>query len=88
MNSKRTVLITGCSDGGMGAALAKEFHQAGLHVIATARDVSKMTGLTSLGIETLPLDIQSESSIQACFAKVSDLDILINNAGAMYVEII
>ena len=84
MRSKRTVLITGCSDGGMGAALAKEFHQAGLHVIATARDVSRMAGLTSIGIETLPLDIQTESSIQACVTKISDLDILINNAGAMY----
>ena len=84
MNLKRTVLITGCSDGGMGAALAKEFHQAGLHVIATARDASKMSSLTSVGIETLPLDIQSESSIQTCVAKISNLDILINNAGALY----
>ena len=68
----------------MGAALAKEFHKAGLHVYATARDASKMPSLTSLGIETLVLDIQSESSIQACASKISSLDILINNAGASY----
>ncbi|KAK1039546.1 NADPH-dependent 1-acyl dihydroxyacetone phosphate reductase, partial [Friedmanniomyces endolithicus] len=41
-----------------------------------------MESLTSLGIETLPLDIQSESSINDCAKKISRLDILINNAGA------
>ena len=82
--SKRTVLITGCSDGGLGAALAIAFHKAGLHVYATARNPSKMTQLTSLGIETLTLDVQSDSSIAACVSKLSDLDILVNNAGAGY----
>ncbi|KAN0114423.1 NAD(P)-binding protein [Hyaloscypha variabilis] len=82
--SKRSVLITGCSDGGMGAALAVAFHEAGLHVYATARDRSKMANLVPLGIETLTLDIQSESSIAACVSKLSlaKLDILVNNAGA------
>lgn len=83
-SSKRTVLITGCSEGGMGAALAIAFHEAGLHVYATARDLSKMTQLASLGIETIVLDIQSGSSIAACVDKLSSrkLDILVNNAGA------
>lgn len=83
-NSKRTVLITGCSDGGLGAALAVVFHEAGLHVYATARNLSKMTHLASLGIQTLTLDVQSDSSIAACVAKLSTLDILVNNAGASY----
>lgn len=82
--SKRTVLITGCSDGGMGAALAIAFHQAGLHVYATARNHSAMTQVSSAGIETLTLDIQSESSIADCVSKVNSLDILVNNAGASY----
>lgn len=81
---KRTVLITGCSEGGVGAELAKEFHKAGLQVYATARDPSKMGTLTLLGIEALPLDIQSNSSIDECAKKISHLDILINNAGASY----
>jgi 1-acylglycerone phosphate reductase len=83
-SSKRTVLITGCSEGGMGAALAIAFHEAGLHVYATARDLSKMTQLASLGIETFVLDIQSDSSIANCISKLSsrNLDILVNNAGA------
>ncbi|RFU34822.1 hypothetical protein B7463_g1548, partial [Scytalidium lignicola] len=83
-SSKRTVLITGCSEGGMGAALAIAFHEAGLHVYATARNLSKMTQLASLGIETFVLDIQSDSSIAACVSRLSsrNLDILVNNAGA------
>ena len=83
-NSERSVLITGCSDGGLGAALAVAFHEVGLHVYATARNPSKMTKLASLGIETLTLDVLSDSSIAACVSKLSSLDILVNNAGAQY----
>lgn len=82
-HTKRTVLITGCSEGGLGEALAIAFHSAGLHVYATARLASKLTHLKSLGIETLLLDVLSEASIAACVAKVPSLDILVNNAGAM-----
>ncbi|CZT15777.1 related to estradiol 17 beta-dehydrogenase [Ramularia collo-cygni] len=83
--SKRTILITGCSDGGMGAALAAEFHRSGLHVIATARKISSMSSLASLdGIEILPLDITSKDSIQNILSKVDKLDILLNNAGAAF----
>ena len=83
-SAKRTVLITGCSDGGLGSALAIAFHKAGLHVRATARNPSKVTELTALGIETFTLDVQSESSIAACVGQLSSLDILVNNAGATY----
>lgn len=82
--TKRTVLISGCSDGGLGAALAVAFHEAGLHVYATARNPDKMKGLASRGIETLALDVQSESSIKACVSRLSSLDILVNNAGATF----
>ncbi|KAI1081902.1 NAD(P)-binding protein [Whalleya microplaca] len=82
--SKRTVLITGCSDGGMGAALAIAFHKAGLHVIATTRNPEKMAGLASLGIETRMLDVLSESSIADCVKKLSSIDILVNNAGSQF----
>lgn len=84
-SSKRTVLITGCSDGGLGAALAVAFHNTGLHVYATARDTSKMKSLESLGIDTIQLDVQSESSITACVSQLSKLDMLVNNAGSNYV---
>lgn len=80
-NSPRTVLITGCSDGGLGAALALSFHRAGLHVYATARDTSKMTNIKKAGIETLVLDVLSQTSIDTCVSKLPHLDILVNNAG-------
>ncbi|KAK9350191.1 NAD(P)-binding protein [Lipomyces doorenjongii] len=83
-SSRRTVLITGCSDGGMGAALAVAFHDAGLQVYATARDPAKMSHLASLGIKTLTLDVLSDSSIAECVGKLISLDILVNNAGATY----
>lgn len=80
-NSPRSVLITGCSDGGLGAALALAFHQAGLRVYATARDTSKMANLKKAGIETLSLDVLSQTSIDTCVSKLPQLDILVNNAG-------
>jgi len=66
--------ITGCSDGGLGAALAVAFHEAGLHVYATARNPSKMSQLKHLGIETLTLDVLSDSSIAECVAQIPHLD--------------
>ena len=81
---KRTVFITGCSEEGLGAALAVAFHETGLRVYATARNPAKMAQLTARGIETLTFDVQSDSSIAACVGKISSLDILVNNAGATF----
>jgi 1-acylglycerone phosphate reductase len=88
-SSNKTVLITGCSKGGLGDALAQAFHQRGLRVIATARNPAKIAHFKALGIETLPLDVLSAESIEACVASVADmtggsLDILVNNSGAGY----
>jgi 1-acylglycerone phosphate reductase len=87
----KTVLITGCSEGGIGDALAREFRARGLTVFATARSVSKMSTLAPLGIHTLELDVTSEPSIAAAVAAVrtatdGHLDILINNAGVNHVQ--
>ncbi|KAI1090669.1 putative short-chain dehydrogenase/reductase [Rostrohypoxylon terebratum] len=86
----KTVLITGCSDGGIGAALAAEFQAQGCQVFATARNVNKMESLSKLGVHTLELDVNSDASIAAAVAIVKKetggrLDILINNAGINYV---
>ncbi|KAK9326853.1 hypothetical protein V1520DRAFT_350334 [Lipomyces starkeyi] len=83
-STKKTVLITGCSDGSLGAALATAFHTAGLHVYATTRNPAKMAQLAALGIETLALDVLDQSSIDAAASKVPSLDILVNNAGSLY----
>jgi NAD(P)-dependent dehydrogenase (short-subunit alcohol dehydrogenase family) len=39
-----------------------------------------MGRLASLGVETLELDVLSESSLSACVDKLESLDILVNNA--------
>jgi 1-acylglycerone phosphate reductase len=88
--AKKTVLITGCSDDGLGSVLALELHAAGHHrVFATARNPSKLENVKTAGIETLLLDVLSETSIQKCALELRELtggslDILINNAGATY----
>ncbi|KAF2420201.1 NAD(P)-binding protein [Tothia fuscella] len=88
--AKPTVLITGCSDDGLGSALALELHAAGHHrVFATARNASKFEKIKTAGIETLLLDVLSEESIEKCVVEVRDLtggslDMLVNNAGATY----
>ncbi|KAF2171157.1 hypothetical protein M409DRAFT_51366 [Zasmidium cellare ATCC 36951] len=87
--TKRTVLITGCSSGGIGAALAIEYHQRGYHVFATTRNTKKIpTSLTSLpSVTALALDVTSPQSIEAAVKEVSEitggrLDVLVNNSGA------
>lgn len=90
MSQKKSILITGCSDGGLGAALALAFHEAGWRVFATARNTSKLKGIAASGIEFLELDVTSPASVAECVSKVAtltggSLDALLNNAGAGYV---
>ncbi|KAL1647096.1 hypothetical protein SLS58_002867 [Diplodia intermedia] len=89
---KQTVLITGCSAGGIGHALALAFHARGLHVFATARNPSKMSStlLDLPYITPLALDVCSAASVAAAVEAVRErtggtLDYLVNNAGALYV---
>jgi NADP-dependent 3-hydroxy acid dehydrogenase YdfG len=81
-----TALITGCSKGGIGDALAQEFYHKGVRVFATARDLSKIQHLKSIGLEILPLDVTSEESIQDAVKYIQKetggkLNYLVNNAG-------
>jgi 1-acylglycerone phosphate reductase len=84
---KRTVLITGCTKGGIGYSLAKEFAALGWHVYATTRRISSMEGLSSIpNITLLELDITSRESILSVHSKITSetggkLDILYHNAG-------
>lgn len=73
---KKSVLITGCSDGSLGAGLAMAFHKAGLKVYATARNPAKMRSLEALGIETLQLDVLDDASITKAASQIKQLDIL------------
>ena len=85
-SQKQVVLITGCTDGGCGAALALAFHRRGpWQVIATARKVANMSSLPS-EIHKVALDITDQASIEECVKTVRELtggrmNVLINNAG-------
>ncbi|KAH6603857.1 ibr finger domain [Trichoderma cornu-damae] len=89
MAARRTVLISGCSDGSLGSHLARAFHRNGWRVFASARNLAKLKQVEAAGIETVQLDTTSDESIAACVARVSELtggslDVLVNNAGAGY----
>jgi 1-acylglycerone phosphate reductase len=86
--TRKTCLVTGCSGGGVGAALADAFKDKGYHVFATARSPSKMPQSLheASNVTVLALDVSSSESIAAAAEAVRNqtggkLDVLINNAG-------
>lgn len=89
MAGKRTILVTGCSDGSLGSALALALHQVGWRVFASARNLSKLSAVTAAGIECVQMDVGSDESVSAAVEQVKQLtggslDGLINNAGGGY----
>lgn len=87
MASRETVLITGCSNGGIGSALVVALQQRGLHVFATARDPSRMSSLQGLpNVTMLTLDIVKPADIKCAVEMVAKqtggtLNYLVSNAG-------
>ncbi|KAH6686887.1 short chain dehydrogenase [Plectosphaerella plurivora] len=84
--ARKYVLVTGCTPGGIGHALCKEFHAQGFHVIATARRPEVMADLREAGMTVIPLDVTDSKSIASCKEEVRQvtggrLDVLVNNAG-------
>lgn len=83
----KSVLITGCTDEGIGSAMAITFAQRGLLVFAAARKLSKMTKLANLpNIRLLELDVTDTAQIRSAVDLVrketgGTLDYLVNNAG-------
>ncbi|KAI0334359.1 NAD-P-binding protein [Cubamyces sp. BRFM 1775] len=80
------VLITGCSDGGIGSALCKEFAAKGCKVYATARRVEAMSTLESHpNVERMRLDVTDQASVQSAVDSIVEkdgrIDVLVNNAG-------
>ncbi|KAI9489335.1 hypothetical protein BDB00DRAFT_843952 [Zychaea mexicana] len=86
--TQSVVLITGCTEGGIGYGLCEEFVKQRCRVYATARRVESMGALQ--GCELLALDVTNAASIESTVQKVIDeaghIDILINNAGAPGVD--
>ncbi|KAJ7659299.1 NAD-P-binding protein [Mycena polygramma] len=86
MSSAQIVLITGCSEGGIGFAMCHEFVGRGCKVYATARNVTKMKGLEAVpNIELMALDVTDDANVVAVVQSIINnegrIDILINNAG-------
>lgn len=85
-SEQNSVLITGCSAGGIGDALAQSFHRRGLRVFATARNLSKIQHLKEMGMDVVELDVTDAGSLKSAVEHVKTstrgtLDILVNNAG-------
>ncbi len=86
----RVALVTGAFSG-IGLASAHALREAGFHVYATGRDITKappdlrrvIPGKPAITI--LQLDVQDAGSVRAAFASVAAasgrLDVLVNNAG-------
>jgi 1-acylglycerone phosphate reductase len=73
MTSQESVLITGCSDGGLGAALTTSFHARGYRVFATSRSLDTMTKVSGLsGVRVLKLDVTSVADLEAAKTAVSE----------------
>ncbi|KAJ2834501.1 hypothetical protein GGI24_000358 [Coemansia furcata] len=88
-NTKRIVLISGCSTGGIGHHLALEFAAHGCRVFAGVRTLSKaQTLVDNPRIEAVELDVTDDASVDAAVAHVlaatgGRIDLLVNNAGIM-----
>jgi NAD(P)-dependent dehydrogenase (short-subunit alcohol dehydrogenase family) len=84
---KRIAVVTG-GNRGIGLEICRQLAHAGMHVILTARDEAKgKTAAKKLGVESHPLDVDSDESVKAFARWITDThgrcDVLVNNAGVM-----
>jgi NAD(P)-dependent dehydrogenase (short-subunit alcohol dehydrogenase family) len=92
-NKNKSVLITGATDG-LGKALALLLANRGYRVFAAGRSTEKLAELDqiarqqNLSLESIPLDVCSDASVQSAIAvvlaKAGTIDVLVNNAGVNY----
>lgn len=78
----KTAIVTGASKG-VGHATVKLLSENGYRVIATSRNLSKISELISKNVTVEYLDITNPIEIKNFFEKYKDinLDLLVNNAG-------
>lgn len=80
-------LITGASSG-IGRDIARVLSQKGYDLVLVARDEQKLNELSSelkqknkINIQIISMDLSIEENCKELYKKVSEIDILINNAG-------
>ncbi|KAJ7347093.1 NAD-binding protein [Mycena albidolilacea] len=87
--SKPVAFITGCSNGGIGAALVTRFVAKGYVVYATARSVEAMSDLTHENVRKLAVDVTDDESvavgIKQVYSETEGIDVLVSNAGYSHI---
>lgn len=95
MSSVKTALITGASRG-IGKAIAREFAAAGYNLILTCSSTIDMLKEYSSCLEaqypvkctSIQADMGNYSHVKDVFSQITDLDVLVNNAGISYIGLL
>ncbi|KAG0705104.1 hypothetical protein DFH29DRAFT_316936 [Suillus ampliporus] len=84
--SRKVVLVTGCSQGGIGFHLCERFAEQGCTVYATSRRLETMEGFKH-PVERRVMDVTSDDDVrlvvQSILEEQGKIDIVVNNAGAI-----
>jgi NAD(P)-dependent dehydrogenase (short-subunit alcohol dehydrogenase family) len=86
----RTIVITGASDG-IGAAAARQLHEAGEQVVVVGRNPQKTAAVAAeLGADALTADFADLTQVRELAATLLEryprIDVLANNAGGIFGE--
>lgn len=92
---KKTAVITGASRG-IGAAIAEAFAQNGYDLMITCKESKvllnqlqeRLSRDYAVSCRTFIGDISQEETVKELFASVTDIDVLVNNAGISYVGLL